>query len=62
MRQVTTGRTRRPVSDEGDHEVVEFRNQFEGRSALDEIVRHGAQKMLQAYPFGEPQWGMTADP
>ena len=31
-----------------DSEVMQFRSQFEGRSSLDEIVRHGAQQMLQA--------------
>ena len=31
-----------------DPEVIQFRAQFEGRSSLDEIVRHGAQQMLQA--------------
>jgi len=31
-----------------DAEVMQFRSQFEGRSSLDEIVRHGAQQMLQA--------------
>jgi transposase-like protein len=31
-----------------DPEVMQFRAQFEGRSPLDEIVRHGAQEMLQA--------------
>ena len=31
-----------------DPEVMQFRAQFEGRSSLDEIVRHGAQQMLQA--------------
>ena len=30
-----------------DPEVVQFREQFEGRTTLDEIVRTGAQKMLQ---------------
>lgn len=31
-----------------DPEVLEFRSQFEGRSPLDELVRRGAQQMLQA--------------
>jgi transposase-like protein len=47
MRQVTTEAERRPVREELDREVVEFREQFDGRSALDGIVRQGAQKMLQ---------------
>jgi len=35
-------------SDAPDPEVMQFRAQFEGRSPLDEIVRYGAQQMLQA--------------
>jgi hypothetical protein len=31
-----------------DPEVLEFRSQFDGRSPLDELVRRGAQQMLQA--------------
>jgi hypothetical protein len=31
-----------------DQEVLEFRSQFDGRSPLDELVRRGAQQMLQA--------------
>ena len=31
-----------------DSEVLEFRSQFDERSPLDEVVQHGAQKMLQA--------------
>jgi hypothetical protein len=31
-----------------DSEVIEFRDAFEARSALDEIVREGARQMLQA--------------
>lgn len=31
-----------------DPEVLAFRSQFEGRSPLDELVREGAQRMLQA--------------
>jgi transposase-like protein len=34
--------------DAPDPEVMQFRAEFEGRSPLDEIVRHGAQQMLQA--------------
>lgn len=46
MRKVTTEELRNP---EGtvDPEVVAFRSQFEDRSPLDEIVRAGAQQMLQ---------------
>jgi len=31
-----------------DSEVLQFRAQFEQRSPLDQLVRDGAQKMLQA--------------
>ncbi len=55
MSQVTTQQRRRPggtrtatQSELPDAEVVRFRAQFEGRSPLDEIVRQGAQQMLQA--------------
>lgn len=55
MSQRTTERPRRPgvtrkgTSSEGpDAEVVQFRAEFEGRSPLDELVRQGAQQMLQA--------------
>ena len=34
--------------DSPDSEAMQFRAQFEGRSPLDAIVRHGAQQMLQA--------------
>lgn len=37
-----------PADEQLDPEVVAFRRQFEERSPLDEIVRDGARKMLQA--------------
>jgi transposase-like protein len=48
MSKTTTYRHDAPVSDELDAEVVAFRRQFDERSPLDEIVREGARKMLQA--------------
>lgn len=51
MNQSTQSSTSPPVDnspDVPDSEVMQFRAQFEGRSPLDEIVRHGAQQMLQA--------------
>ena len=45
MKKVTTKRSSNPV--EHDPEVVAFRAQFDGRSPLDEIIRVGAQQMLQ---------------
>ena len=46
MSKVTTGRASIPEV-EVDSEVIEFRSQFEERSPLDQIVRDGAQRMLQ---------------
>lgn len=52
MRHVTTADAPTPVpgtlSEAVDPEVVEFREAFEARSTLDEIIREGARKMLQA--------------
>ncbi len=51
MSKSTQSLTSSPVDnsvDSPDCEVMQFRAQFEGRSPLDEIVRHGAQQMLQA--------------
>ena len=45
MKKVTTKRSSNPV--EHDPEVLAFRAQFDGRSPLDEIIRTGAQQMLQ---------------
>ncbi|MFO0911586.1 MAG: IS256 family transposase [Pirellulales bacterium] len=46
MRKITTAELKNP-SPSADPEVVTFRAQFEGKSPLDEIVRRGAQQMLQ---------------
>ena len=46
MRKVTTQRVTNPEV-ELDSEVLAFRAQFEEQSPLDEIVRAGAQRMLQ---------------
>jgi putative transposase len=46
MRQVTTGAIASPAGTL-DPEVVEFRSQFGATSPLDELVRSGAQRMLQ---------------
>ena len=51
MNKNTQSLTSPPVDnslDSPDCEVMQFRAQFEGSSPLDEIVRHGAQQMLQA--------------
>ena len=51
MNKSTQSLTSPPVDnsvDVPDSEVMQFRAQFEGRSPLDEIVRGGAQQMLQA--------------
>ena len=51
MNKSTQSLTSPPVNkslDVPDSEVMQFRAQFEGRSSLDEIVRLGAQQMLQA--------------
>jgi transposase-like protein len=46
MRQITTARNASPAATL-DPEVVEFRSQFSETSPLDELVRTGAQRMLQ---------------
>jgi putative transposase len=46
MRQVTTESLSSPATTL-DAEVLEFRSHFGQRSPLDELVRHGAQQMLQ---------------
>ena len=48
MSKITTGRHDVPASDQLDPEVLAFRRQFDDRSPLDEIIREGARKMLQA--------------
>ena len=47
MRQVTTAALRSPA-EPLDPEVLEFRSQFGQASPLDELVRQGAQQMLQS--------------
>lgn len=48
MSKTTTAKATMPVDQTLDPEVVEFRSAFESRSPLDEIVREGARRMLQA--------------
>lgn len=48
MSQTTTATHTAPVDEPVDQEVLEFRANFEARSPLDELVRTGAQRMLQA--------------
>src|SRR5690606_3039740 len=47
MRHLTTEELGSPASTL-DPEVVQFRSQFGQTSPLDELVRHGAQQMLQS--------------
>lgn len=47
MRQITTDKLSSPATTL-DPEVLEFRSQFGQTSPLDELVRHGAQQMLQS--------------
>ncbi len=54
MRQVTTGAIASPAAPL-DPEVVEFRSQFGETSPLDELVRTGAQRMLQTAIEAEVQ-------
>ena len=46
MKKVPTDQLSRPES-EVDPEVLAFRSQFDSVSPLDELVRQGAQQMLQ---------------
>ena len=46
--KTTTATQTVPVKEPVDSEVLEFRASFESRSPLDEIVREGARRMLQA--------------
>ena len=48
MSKATASKTEGPAREVVDPEVVTFREQFDERSPLDEIVRRGAQEMLQA--------------
>jgi hypothetical protein len=54
MRQITTAGIARPAATL-DPEVVEFRSQFGETSPLDELVRTGAQRMLQTAIEAEVQ-------
>ena len=47
MTKTKTDRRSTPVAQALDPEVIAFRQQFEERSPLDQLVREGAQKMLQ---------------
>lgn len=48
MTKTTTNEPNIPATDSLDPEVLAFREQFDGRSPLDEIIHEGAQRMLQA--------------
>ncbi len=48
MSKVTELRSTNPENGHVESEVLQFRRQFEDRSPLDEIIREGARKMLQA--------------
>jgi hypothetical protein len=48
MFQIKTDRSDVPVDESLDPEVISFRGQFDGRSPMDEIVKEGARRMLQA--------------
>lgn len=47
MTKATARREKVPAPESLDEEVLQFRAEFDQRSPLDEIVRQGAQKMLQ---------------
>ena len=47
MTKSKTDRRSTPVAQDLDPEVVAFRQQFDERSPLDELVWEGARKMLQ---------------
>jgi putative transposase len=48
MNKSTTKRKSKPVEQEIDSEVLAFRQQFDDKSPLDELVREGARRMIQA--------------
>ena len=48
MSKATSTSATLPAPDSTDPEVVAFRASFDERSPLDELVRRGAQEMLQA--------------
>ena len=47
MTKTKTDRRLTPVDQQLDPEVLAFRQQFDDRSSLDQLVREGARKMLQ---------------
>jgi transposase-like protein len=48
MSKTTTNATNNPATESLDPEVLAFRQAFDGRSPLDELVHEGARRMLQA--------------
>ena len=48
MSKTTTNQPNIPDTDSFDPEVLAFRQAFDGRSPLDEIIHEGARRMLQA--------------
>jgi len=48
MNKTKSDRPAVPVDEQLDPEVISFRTQFDQKSPLDEIVREGARRMLQA--------------
>ena len=48
MNQTKADQRSTPADSELDPEVIAFRRQFDDRSPLDQLVREGAQRMLQA--------------
>ena len=48
MSKTTTNQLNIPATDSLDPEVLAFRQAFDGRSPLDEIIHEGARRMLQA--------------
>ena len=48
MNKTTTIRHPVPVNEPLDPEVIAFRQQFDDRNPLDEIIHEGARRMLQA--------------
>jgi len=55
MVKATTARDMNPDADQVDPEVIAFRAQFDNQSPLDELVRVGAQRMLQSAIEAEVQ-------
>jgi transposase-like protein len=55
MDETTTFGLENPEADSPDREVTDFREQFDGRALLDQVVRQGAQQMLQRAVEAEVQ-------